>query len=309
MEDRTAATGGLYEQVLASGAAGGLPPMRASAAVIPWRRAGDGIEVFWVRRADALQFMGGWHAFPGGGLSRADAEVPVMGEPRGPGEGRPPAAGLPDSLRDLDGEQGPGPDLVPGLVACALRELFEETGLLLARGVGRQGSQDSQGGGPAALATEGLAARRRALEAREIAFPTLLAELGAALDASRLVYAGRWTTPPFTPLRFDNRFFLLEWPREEAVQPTVLPGELSHGEWIAPSEALARWQRGEVLAAPPILHVLRVLAEDGPEAGLPRLLDPSEANLGPFRRIELRPGVVLFPLLTRTLPPAATTNA
>jgi glyoxylase-like metal-dependent hydrolase (beta-lactamase superfamily II)/8-oxo-dGTP pyrophosphatase MutT (NUDIX family) len=294
----------LYERALAGAPAAAAPPARAAAAVVPWRRGAAGgaaVEVFWVRRADVLPFMGGWHAFPGGGLARTDAELRLAGEPRGTGEGAGvPAAGLPDSLRDLEGAAGPGPDLVPGLATAALRELFEETGLLLVQG---------GAGALATAATAVLEEKRRALLARETTFAGLLDELGLTADASPLVYAGRWMTPPFTPLRFDNRFFLLEWPREAPLQPAVVPGELAEGEWIAPAAALERWRRGEVLAAPPILHILQVLAEDGPEAGLPRLLDPAEANLGPFRRIELRPGVALFPLATRTLPPAATTNA
>lgn len=246
--------GSLYEKVLNRAAAPGLPPVRPSAAVIPWRKKGDGIEVFWVRRGESLPFMGGWHAFPGGGLSRSDATVPVEGEPSGVGE-LPPAAGFPESL-----VQDPGPDLLPGLAACAIRELHEETGLLLE-------------------------------------------------DASRLVWAGRWLTPPFAPVRFDNRFFLLEWPETEPSQPAVVgPGELAEGEWIDPQEAWQSWRDGKVLVAPPILHILDVLAHDGPAAGLGRLRDPSETNLGPFRRIEMRHGLLMYPLATHTLPPASTTN-
>jgi glyoxylase-like metal-dependent hydrolase (beta-lactamase superfamily II) len=126
------------------------------------------------------------------------------------------------------------------------------------------------------------------------------------------VFAGRWLTPPLGPLRFDNRFFLLEWPRSERSQPRVedAPGsELVEGEWVRPADALARWRQGGVLAAPPILHVLKVLATDGPQAGLGRLRDARETNWGPMRLIEFRPGVVLLPQATPTLPPAATTNA
>ena len=245
--------GSLYEKVLNRAATPGLPPVRPSAAVVPWRRKGTGIEVFWVRRAESLPFMGGWHAFPGGGLSRSDAAVPVQGEPSGVGE-LPPAAGFPESLVD-----DPGPDLLPGLVACAIRELHEETGILLE-------------------------------------------------DASRLVWAGRWLTPPFAPVRFDNRFFLLEWPESEPVQPQVTPGELAEGEWIDPQKAWEAWRDGKALVAPPILHILDVLAHDGPQAGLGRLRDPSETNLGPFRRIEMRHGLLMYPLATHTLPPASTTN-
>src|SRR3712207_8133675 len=49
--------------------------------------------------------------------------------------------------------------------------------------------------------------------------------LGVKLDASRLVYAGRWVTPPFAPVRFDNRFFLLEWPPDAPTEPSVHAGE------------------------------------------------------------------------------------
>jgi glyoxylase-like metal-dependent hydrolase (beta-lactamase superfamily II)/8-oxo-dGTP pyrophosphatase MutT (NUDIX family) len=231
-----------------------------------------------VKRGEALAFMGGWHAFPGGALSGSDAEVPVL----------PPAAPV-----GVQVEQE-APDLVPGILACAIRELFEETGILLAR---------PAAGNAAALA----AARAQLLGGRP--FTAVLAELGLVADASRLVDAGRWLTPPFAPVRFDNRFFLLEWPREELVQPEVLAGELESGEWVDPEAAWQSWHRGETLAAPPILHTLRVLAQEGPQAGLPRLRQPAEAALGPLLRVELRPGVLMFPLATRTLPPALTTNA
>src|SRR5579863_1451229 len=299
-----AAGGNLYESVLAGLAAAPagsgavhLPPLRASAAVVPWRRtaaaasgggsdsgSGGGLEVYWVKRGEALAFMGGWHAFPGGGLARTDAGLPVLGAPPDTAPATPTSA-----------EAAPAAaDLAPGILVCAIRELFEETGILLAR--------------PAAAGAAALAAARRALlDGRP--FADVLQDLGLVADASRLVYAGRWQTPPFAPLRFDNRFFLLEWPPAEAVQPEVLAGELESGAWVEPAAAWQSWHRGEALAAPPILHLLQVLAEDGPAAGLPRLRHPVEADLGPVRRVELRPGVLMFPLATRNLPPALTTNA
>src|SRR6202043_1575450 len=150
-------------------------------------------------------------------------------------------------------------------------------------------------------------ARRALLGGR--AFAEVLQDLGCVADASRLVYAGRWLTPPFAPLRFDNRFFLLEWPAAEASQPEVQPGELEAGAWVGPAAAWQSWHLGHGLAAPPILHLLQVLGEDGRAEGLPRLRHPVEADLGPMLRVELRPGVLMFPLATRTLPPALTTNA
>ena len=292
-----AAAGNLYEAVLAglaraAGAASAAetakPPARASAAVVPWRQAAatgraSGVEVYWVKRGEALPFMGGWHAFPGGGLSRSDAEIAVI----------PPAAALDEPAAAAD-------DLPPGILACAIRELFEETGILLAR--------PAAGAAAAAPDPARVAEARRALLGGR-SFADALRDLGCVADASRLVYAGRWLTPPFAPLRFDNRFFLLQWPAGEAVQPEVLPGELEAGAWVEPAAAWQSWHLGDVLAAPPILHLLQVLGEDGPDAGLPRLRHPVEADLGPMLRVELRPGVLMFPLATRTLPPALTTNA
>jgi glyoxylase-like metal-dependent hydrolase (beta-lactamase superfamily II)/8-oxo-dGTP pyrophosphatase MutT (NUDIX family) len=232
--------------------------------------------------------MGGWHAFAGGGLSRQDADVPVRGQPQGL-EGDP-ELGMPEAL--LVAEGALEENHVPGLVACALRELFEETGVL-----------------PGVTAREPAAALRRQLLNGEISFADAVTDLDRIPRADRLVFAGRWMTPPLAPLRFDNRFFLLHWPPSEAIQPTILPGELSSGEWIRPAAALEAWERGDVLTSPPILHILRVLQEEGPEAGLERLRNPQETLLGPVRKVEFRPGVILLPLRSWTLPPATHTNA
>lgn len=250
----------LYETVLEA-AAGALlttpRPPRPSASVVLWRRVTSGLEVFWIKRSEDLAFMGGWHAFPGGALDKKDQDATIRNVPSGWDFPVTPES-MPETLSE--GLGPPTPNLAPGIVACALRELAEETGLRVE-------------------------------------------------DASRLVFAGRWLTPPLGPVRFDNRFFLLEWPPGEALQPQAAPQEAEYGEWISPAEGFARWVRGEALAAPPILHLLKVLAEVGPTAGLERLRAPAEANLGPYRRIEFRPGVLLLPLPTATLPPAAHTNA
>jgi len=290
---------GLYEKLMKRTRPSADPPPRASASVVPWRRGRDGrLEVYWVRRSPEMAFMGGWWAFPGGGLDRKrDPAVPVAGRPQGTSE-ESFTAPLPELT---DGQrQTLGPDLVPGLVAAALRELWEEIGLLVTTSEG-------------IVPSEGLRAARRRLLAKEATFAEGLSAEGLELDASPLVFAGRWLTPAFSPVRFDNRFFLLEWPAERPFEPELAVseiggGELDRGEWLPPAEALERWQRGEVMTAPPILHVLRVLAEDGPEEGIERLRHPRETHLGPLRWIEFRPGVVMLPLRTRTLLPATRTN-
>src|SRR5260370_23036690 len=107
--------GNLYEALLeglaaSAGVGGGaLPRARPSASVVPWRRApGGGVEVYWVKRGEALPFMGGWHAFPGGSLARSDAEIPVL----------PPATISSAPSAPPAGETEP--DLAPGILACAI---------------------------------------------------------------------------------------------------------------------------------------------------------------------------------------------
>ncbi len=279
----------LYERIL-DAASGAVPDKKAatprhSAAVILWRRDPD-LEVFWVRRSAQLRFMGGWYAFPGGALAPSDKNVELHGT----------AAGLDVEYNPTDvpgGDPALGPLAPTGVVCCALRELFEETGVLAH-------SSDSD---PSA---ESLSAARDKLLEDAANFPAALKELGVTPDASGLVWAGRWVTPRFSPVRFDARFFLLEWPATRAHQPIVIPGELDVGEWISPAEGVRRWAHSEALIAQPILHALRVLSQDGPD-GVNRLR-PGPDGPAPFR-IEFRRGINSIPLRTRTLPPASTTNA
>jgi glyoxylase-like metal-dependent hydrolase (beta-lactamase superfamily II)/8-oxo-dGTP pyrophosphatase MutT (NUDIX family) len=284
----------IYEQALSgSGQAFAAPPtarLRPSAAVALWRRnAKDRIEVFWVRRSSILRFMGGWHAFPGGGISPIDLTTSIFGLPIGID------AAYDDE--DVPGSGGIelGPTLIEGMLSCAIRELFEETGVLLHNG-------------QSAPSNDALREARRKLLDRHNSFDKTIAGLGVQLDASTLTYAGRWVTPPLSTIRFDTRFFLLEWPRNRPVQPEVWTGELDQGEWITAAEALQRWRRAEVLAPQPVLHILRVLNEDGPEKGLVRLLPGEEHGPSPHR-VEFRREISAVPQKTATLPPATHTSA
>lgn len=197
-------------------------------------------------------------------------------------EDDPSMAGLSNAASEAD-------RLDASLRLCALRELHEETGVTL--------------GGPIAPGVPFLDAVRDGQQ---------------PLRFESLVPAGRWVTPAFSPARFDTIFYLAWIP--EGVEPVVHDGELADGEWIRPEAALERWSQGHALLAPPALYALRGLAAAALEAsGDDRPLDleeaaghltgTPEASGGPVTRIEMRPGVFLFPLLTRTLPPATHTNA
>ena len=224
-------------------------------------------KVFWVKRSPKLQFMGGFHAFPGGQLDKEDASISVAG-------------------CDAD-------DAV--MRACAVREFFEETGVLLARGAER-------------LSPERIVEARRAMNEGLRSFKELLDADGLEIQGSDFESAGRWVTPAFAPRRFDTWFFLAWMP--EGQQALIETGELETGDWIRPAEALAKWMRGEITMAPPTLHIIRTLAAhaDRIEQLSSALTFIPEAKRGVVRRIELRPGIFLFPVRTPTLPPATHTN-
>jgi glyoxylase-like metal-dependent hydrolase (beta-lactamase superfamily II)/8-oxo-dGTP pyrophosphatase MutT (NUDIX family) len=233
-----------------------------------WRpgASGDGVEVFWVRRGQRLAFAGGFQAFPGGKVDPVDRDTPVRGASA-------------DRAAEL---------------ASAFRELFEETGVLLADGAERISPE------------ERASARRALLDGRE-RLPELVARHGLVLEAGRLVRAGRWVTPAFSPVRFDAQFFLAEMPPgQEAV---VWPGELADGAWIDCREALARWEDGRVPLHPPNRWVIECLAREAPAGALARLTHAPYCDDGVPRHIEFQKGLYLVPLRTPTLPPATHTNA
>ena len=250
----------------------GMPPPpppakpRLAAVVVPYRRVGAGVEVFWVKREKALRFGGGFYAFPGGKVDAADEAVPVRG-----------ASGEEATMR-----------------VAAARELFEETGLLMAEGA-------------EALSPERLKELRRALLAGERKWGELLAEAGVALRAEDLEPAGRWITPPYMPVRFDTRFFLVEAPPHAVAE--LWPGELTEAAWVEPKAALARWEEGTALLHSPGLYILQVLARfDTPEAVLARLEAPPHCPDFVATLVEFQQGLRIIPMVTPTLPPATHTN-
>jgi glyoxylase-like metal-dependent hydrolase (beta-lactamase superfamily II)/8-oxo-dGTP pyrophosphatase MutT (NUDIX family) len=225
-------------------------------------------KLFWVKRSPKLAFMGGFHAFPGGQLDKEDALIQVS------------------ECEEADAS---------AMRACAVREVFEETGLLLARGAER-------------LTPEQIREKRRELAAGTKGFKQVLEEDDLHIAGRSLLPAGRWVTPPFAPRRFDTWFFIAWLP--EGQEALVETGELETGEWIRPAEAYDRWKRGEIIMAPPTLHIIKTLAkniasvDDLPSA----LVSIPEAQRGAVVRIEFRPGIFLFPVKTPTLPPATHTN-
>ncbi len=243
----------------------GKPP-RAASSVVLFRKAEKGAEVFWLKREKTLAFAGGFYAFPGGKVDAADAAIAV------------------------EGAQG---DEAARIVAAA-RELFEETGVLVARGAER-------------LSQAELDADRKALLDKQTTFAALLAARGLTLEAAPFHKLGRWVTPEFVPGRFDAQFYLVEAPQQ--MNAVVWPGELSYGAWVNPLVALEQWSTGQALLHPPNLFALQVMAEfTSLQSARHALAFPAHCQDFVAQRIEFQKGIRLFPMKSPTLPPATHTN-
>jgi len=222
-------------------------------------------ELYWVRRSDKLAFLGGFHAFPGGQIDATDAHVDVRNSP--------------DAA-------------TAAMISGAARELFEELGVLVARG-----GETLTKGQRVSLLDD--------LESGRMSWPALLTHYELYLDANDFTYVGRWVTPPFNARRFDTWFFLVNCPPKQ--EPYLTAGELDAGEWITASQAYERWLRDQIVAVPPTLHALKTLASGVTPNLVERFLSIGNAQGEPTRRITFRPNYICFPVRTPTRPPATHT--
>jgi 8-oxo-dGTP pyrophosphatase MutT (NUDIX family) len=201
----------------------------------------DEIAVFMVRRHPASNFAADVYAFPGGTvraddrLSEADARAIGLN----PAELHALLAERDDPFsRQDDGGQS--------LWVAALRELFEEAGVLLA---------DDEAGQPLDLADPQRASRfqslRRALQQGGLSLAELARAERLHLTPERLAYFSRWITPPSSPRRFDARFFVAELPGGQTADHCQI--ETVDGVWVSPRSALDSSQASEF----PMLLVTR----------------------------------------------------
>ena len=254
-------------------------PERLAAAIIPYRVRGADLEVFLVLRSPSLSFLGGYLAFPGGAVEESDTDVPLHS--RVPGEDK--------NLRAMERR----------LFGCAARELFEETGLLLASPAGTRPPSNEE-----------LLGLRESLSLREKNPPPLfgpfLEDHGMSVDLSRLRRAGRLITPRFSTVRFDTTFYFAEVQGEPELE--ILPGELLSGAWWSPGQVLQEWRHGKFRIAPPVTAILEILVAKGLTGAQEALqaIPPRYEDSG--RAILAAPGYDFVPLATPPLPPEIPTN-
>jgi 8-oxo-dGTP pyrophosphatase MutT (NUDIX family) len=228
-------------QRLADLEAGRIEPAapRDAATVMLLRPAGTapaGVEVLMLRRVAAMKFAPGAYVFPGGSVDPADYDAPVGWHGPDPAE--------------FGARLGATAEMARALVCAAVRETFEEAGVLLA------GAPD---GGPVADPSgPSWEADRAALTAGELTLAELLSRRGLVLRADLLTPWARWITPEGEPRRFDARFFAAALPAGQVA--TGHAAESDRIAWLRPADAIESARAGEISLLPPTATTLHDFA-------------------------------------------------
>lgn len=205
---------------------------RDASSLVLLRDSDQGVDVYMVRRHGRSRFMANAHVFPGGRLDDADCARKLDARCAGlTGQQAARRLGLDDT------------DLARGLYVAALRETFEEAGVLLAR---------------PNLSAADLEGLRRRLNAGEVSFEAALGARGLTLALDDLKYLDHWITPEFEPRRYDARFFVGRAPADQVASHD--PVETTAGHWSTVAALLEGNRSRELFLAPPTLVILEGLA-------------------------------------------------
>jgi 8-oxo-dGTP pyrophosphatase MutT (NUDIX family) len=200
--------------------------VRDAATVVLLRDGTDGIETWLLSRVARMAFASGVAVFPGGAVDASDAALPWSG-------------------RDADAVAesfGCSLEMARALVGAAVREVFEETGILLT------------------VPRCDLSAAQPDVEAGRISFGELLLEHGLCIEAEAVRAWAHWITPVGeTSRRYDTRFFVAALPADAVAAD--LTTESSHASWVPVRRALADRSAGVTPMMPPTLSVLASIAE------------------------------------------------
>jgi 8-oxo-dGTP pyrophosphatase MutT (NUDIX family) len=214
------------------------PRMASAVMLLRDSAAGQGIEVFMVRRVIQSDFMPDVYVFPGGSISADDRAAEQAEEVCTP---------IAYGAADPEGRTVMG----SGIRAAAIRELFEEAGVLLAY---RDGQILAINEEEAELFDD----YRQAFNERKGSLVEMARTEHLRLATDRLGYFAHWITPEGMPKRFDTHFFITTAPTEQEAAHDHL--ETSEGVWISPIEALARFERNEFPLVFATIYQLRELA-------------------------------------------------
>jgi 8-oxo-dGTP pyrophosphatase MutT (NUDIX family) len=200
---------------------------RDAATVVLLRRGSGGPELYLLRRQVSMAFAGGMCVFPGGGVDPRDFDHRVAWAGPSPAEWAE--------------RLGVDEAKARALVCAAVRETFEESGVMLAGESADSVVADTTG--------DDWEADRRLLEAREVSFTDFLERRGLRLRTDLLRLWGSWVTPVFEPRRFDARFFVAELPAGQVTRDVST--ESDEVVWLPVRDAIRAVDAHEMLMLPP----------------------------------------------------------
>jgi 8-oxo-dGTP pyrophosphatase MutT (NUDIX family) len=215
-----------------------VKPRQASTVILLREAEGKGFEVFLTRRADGMPFLGGMYCFPGGAVTKDDWSPRMLERCRGLS---------PEQARKIIGAHF-GRGQAAGFWVAAVRELFEEVGILLA----------THASG-ARISSRDVSENHRALLDESVSFIRLLEHENFYCDLSSLGYFCHWQTPSQNSTRFDTRFFIASLPQDQT--PLESSEEVTHSIWLTPEQSMQRYARGELSMIFPTFASLRILAD------------------------------------------------
>ncbi|WP_458087025.1 NUDIX hydrolase [Streptomyces malaysiensis] len=204
-------------------------------------RGPGGPAVYMLRRRASMAFAGGAYAYPGGSVDPRDERMVTWAGP---------------SRAQWAGRLGLDPSeatRAQAIVCAAVRETFEEAGVLLAGPTPHTVVADTTG--------DDWEADRAALVARDLSFAEFLDRRGLVLRSDLLGCWARWITPEFEPRRYDTWFFVAALPRGQRTRNAST--EADRTVWIRPGDAADGYDQGELLMMPPTIATLRQLAAFG----------------------------------------------
>ena len=223
-------------------------PVRDAATVVLLRDGTDGLESWLLTRVTQMVFAAGMTVFPGGRVDDADADLPFADE----------------DWRSTADRFGCDERLARALLGAAVRETFEETGVLLTQ--------------PPAQLPQAVAD----VEAGRVAFGDLLRENGLTVDVGALRGWARWITPPNEVRRYDTRFFVGALPADATAEDVT--SESSAASWVRVADAVEQAKSGQRLMLPPTMFTLTSLqgfatVSDVFAAAGERILEPVQPTL------------------------------
>ncbi|MFF7948741.1 NUDIX hydrolase [Streptomyces griseorubiginosus] len=223
---------------------GDLVPVapRRAATVMLLKDTASGTVVHMLRRRASMAFAGGAYAYPGGGVDPRDDEHQIHWA-------GPTRAWWAARL-------GVDETAAQAIVCAAVRETYEEAGVLLAGPTPESVVGDTRGAD--------WEADRAALVARELSFAGFLERRGLVLRSDLLGVWTRWITPEFESRRYDTWFFVAALPEGQRTRNAST--EADRTVWIRPQDAAEGYDKGELLMMPPTIATLRQIAGYGSAA-------------------------------------------